>query len=299
MNQDSGRLQFVLPWVLLIGALLAISVLYQDKGNGIAVFQAAVVKDKLLASLHIRLLETIEAEKNAVLADSSDASESFAAAGRQAAERLEDERKQLEALLQPSRQLDVMNEFNTCWAQFRKLNDTILVLATQITNVKARQLSIAKCSIEMTTFEQSLRQVIALGTTGNSLDEIVVPAYEALTGGLGIYARHERHIEELDEATMDQIERLIESDDAAVKAAFIELQAVPALSGNADLRDAMAAYSRFMTLTAEVLRLSRLNTNPKSAALSLGRNRLVAAQCQGILVALETAVAAERADATR
>ena len=42
-----------------------------------------------------------------------------------------------------------------------------------------------------------------------------------------------------------------------------------------------------MTHTAEMLRLSRLNTNVRSAELTLGESRVVSSQCREILDSLE------------
>lgn len=45
-----------------------------------------------------------------------------------------------------------------------------------------------------------------------------------------------------------------------------------------------------MKQTAAVLKLSRMNTNIKSAELSLGKKRLVSAQCQEILATLKQTI---------
>ena len=59
------------------------------------------------------------------------------------------------------------------------------------------------------------------------------------------------------------------------------------LRDNEDMKNAEAAYEQFMNLTGEILRLSRMNTNIKSAELSLGKKRLISSQCQEILASLQ------------
>jgi len=54
-----------------------------------------------------------------------------------------------------------------------------------------------------------------------------------------------------------------------------------------------------MAVTAEVIRLSRENTNVKSFELSLGRKRKIAAQCDEILISLQEAVRSREFKATR
>jgi hypothetical protein len=48
-----------------------------------------------------------------------------------------------------------------------------------------------------------------------------------------------------------------------------------------------------MNLTGEVLKLSRMNTNIKSAELSLGKIRLISSQCQEVLTRLHETVQAQ------
>ena len=55
------------------------------------------------------------------------------------------------------------------------------------------------------------------------------------------------------------------------KKAFHTLNGMSALGDNPDLKTAKTAYDKFMNLNNEVIRLSRLNTNIKSAELSLGK----------------------------
>jgi hypothetical protein len=73
----------------------------------------------------------------------------------------------------------------------------------------------------------------------------------------------------------------------------------------ADRRGAIIAekaslvFSTFMEVNKEILRLSRMNTNVKSLQLSLGRKRKVAAQCEEILNALQSAIQNRTFRATR
>jgi len=89
---------------------------------------------------------------------------------------------------------------------------------------------------------------------------------------------------------MDHIEQRIQSYDASARKALGSLRSIEGLSEDEDLKIAETAYGRFMDLTREVLRLSRMNTNIKSAELSLGKKRLIASQCQEILAALKETV---------
>ncbi len=63
--------------------------------------------------------------------------------------------------------------------------------------------------------------------------------------------------------------------------------------------DALSAFSKFMEVHKEVVRLSRMNTNIKSLQLSLGRKRKVAVQCEEILNSLQDMVQSRSFKATR
>jgi hypothetical protein len=122
----------------------------------------------------------------------------------------------------------------------------------------------------MEHFEQSLNRIIHRNTN-NLCNDAVMLSYEALTAGLKILALHKPHIEEANDQEMDKIEQSIKSYDKSARKALGSLRGIVDPSGSEDLNNAEAAYEQFMNLTGEVLRLSRMNTNIKSAELSLGR----------------------------
>ena len=65
------------------------------------------------------------------------------------------------------------------------------------------------------------------------------------------------------------------------------------------LADADAALARFLSVNADIIALSRKNTNVRSLALSLGRKRVVTAECEDQLSALGEALAKHESTATR
>jgi hypothetical protein len=69
--------------------------------------------------------------------------------------------------------------------------------------------------------------------------------------------------------------------------------------GRVRLREAKAAFDDFLKIHAEVIMLSRQNSNVKSMELSLGAKRKITAQCQDTLNALQNAVGSRSFRATR
>jgi hypothetical protein len=142
-------------------------------------------------------------------------------------------------------------------------------------------------------FEESLNRLIHQNTHGSQCNKAVILSYEALTAGLNIVALHKPHIEEADDQEMNKIEQNIKSYDESARKALGSIRNIAGVGDNEDLKNAGAAYDRFMNLTAEILRLSRMNTNIKSAELSLGKKRLISSQCQEILTSLQETVQAQ------
>ena len=70
-------------------------------------------------------------------------------------------------------------------------------------------------------------------------------------------------------------------------------------SAGPQLAAAKSAFDRFRTMNAEIVRLSRRNTNVRSLALSLGRKRTVTAECDDQLRALDEALSKHEFSATR
>jgi hypothetical protein len=291
-----------LPWALLFVFLVAATLYGLINRQSSSPLETGVRKVELLATMRIHLLEAIEAEKNAVLAITDEASKEFAARARQAAGDVENSRKELESIIYQDknpRETDLINEFNACWLQFNDLEGRILELATQNTNLKAQKISATQCAQEMELFEASLNRLIQRNTNTGRCNEVVVQSYKALTASLKLFVLQKPHIEEADDQGMDKIERSMKSYEKSARKALETLGRMPDLIGKEDLKNAESAYERFMSLTGEVLRLSRMNTNIKSAELSLGKKRLISSQCQEILATLQETVQAQRFKATK
>ena len=73
---------------------------------------------------------------------------------------------------------------------------------------------------------------------------------------------------------------------------------LPAASGP-QLTAATAALDRFTKIHTEIITLSRRNSDVRSLALSLGRKRMITAQCDEQLTALQASLAKHAVGATR
>ena len=282
-----------LPWALTAALLVAFSLLlYEYKGN-INPFKTQLIKHNLSAMMRIHLLEATEAEKNAVLAITDEASETFAAQARQANDQVESSRKAIDAIIHQENfppEAEKINEFNACWSQFQKLDETILGLAVQNTNIKAQKISATQGAQALEKFEEHLKSLIHRNAHGTQCNNISMLSYEALTASLKLFALHKPHIEAADDQTMEKIEQSIKSYAESAGKALGSLRNIIGLADDEDLKAAEAEFQQFMQMTTEILKLSRMNTNIKSAELSLGKMRLISSQCQEILDNLQKTI---------
>ena len=80
------------------------------------------------------------------------------------------------------------------------------------------------------------------------------------------------------------------ASEAAARKALDTLKGLLPPAAGPQLAAAAAALDRFKAINAELVTLSRRNSNVRSLALSLGRKRTVTAECDDTLHALEEAL---------
>jgi hypothetical protein len=256
------------------------------------------LKMEALSALRINLLKSVELEKSAVIADTDEASISFAEESLRAAETGELNRRELAGLIEKnpsSKETDLLREFDVCWGEFRVIDRQVLDFAVQNTNLKAARLSFGAGSAAMGQFENELSRLIRDSPSG----QICRLVFDAQTSALRINVLHASHIASPDDEEMDGIEKVIRENDAVVKKSLSEIRPLLPPDKKVILQQAAAEYEAFMEITARVIELSRQNTNVKSFELSLNRKRKITAQCDDILKSLQDAVQSRVFKATR
>ena len=103
-------------------------------------------------------------------------------------------------------------------------------------------------------------------------------AAKATAAVLEVQVIQARHIAESDDAAMSRMESEMAASEAAAGNAARRLERpAPARRRASTRRGGRAALDRFKTINAELVTLSRRNSNVRSLALSLGRKRTVTA----------------------
>jgi hypothetical protein len=250
----------------------------------------------LASEMHVEFARASDASNRAVLADTDEASVSAAAEARKARQvvekNLESLRPALESLgyTDDVRQLDA---FKARYVEYRRLDDEILPLAVENTNLKAQRLSFGPSLEAAGAFRAALDAAARNNPRAGAL---------AARAGAAVYeiqVLQAPHIAEAGEAKMAAMEQQMDASEATARTALGELKRVLGANGDRELAAATAALDRFQQTNGEIVALSRRNTNVRSLALSLGRKRLVSAECDDQLSALEQMLAAHQAGATR
>jgi len=259
-------------------------------------------KTELISRIRASLLTSADAEKSAVMADTDEASRAFADQSRQAADAVDRDRRELGLLVEKDhteRELALLREFDGCWAELRKIDQVLLDLAVENTNIKAANLSFGKGSLAVKRFEDALLALKRSELSNRKNNQIAELVCDALAAALKIHYLQAPHIVAANDDQMDKIEAEIQQQNEVIRSSLSKLKQLVPKDKQASLTEAEAAYDEVARVTAEVVDLSRQNTNVKSFELSLGRKRKVTAQCDEILNKLEETVRSKAFTGTR
>jgi len=276
-----GRPSRRLPW--LLAPLCALPAAGCDVNKALERLSEA---RHLAADLHVQFSRASDASSRAVMADTDEASVAFAREAVQAKEALQKDSAALQPILQTlgySDEIRFLEQFDQRFAAYRKLDDTILELAVENTNLKAQRLSFGPGQQEADAFRDALVAVPADGANGWRARALAAGAVASVRE---IQALQAPHIADLDDAVMTQIEKRIASAEASARSALAGLGPLVPPGSRGGLAAASAALDRFMAVNAQVMALSRRNTNVRSLVLSLNQKAPLVTACEESLNAL-------------
>jgi hypothetical protein len=253
----------------------------------------------LASAVHIALTRSVDAGNRALMATDDVTAETAANESRDAVASIDRQIGDLQLVLEALTyqiELKRLDGFKARFEEYRRLNDDILSLVLENTNVKAQRLSFGPSAESADAFHRALEAAIAPAPdpAGCTAGEQAARAWASI---LEIRAMYPRHIAEADDAEMTRMETAMTAAAASARAALEQLtRQLPAANG---LSEASTALDRFMAVHAEILDLSRRNSNVRALALSLGRKRTVAADAEAQIIAVEEALKTHDFTATR
>ena len=288
---------------LLAGVLIIVlaAACSPDGVSGPAVLTQLVEARRLASEVHVEFTKAGDASNRAVMADTDEASAAAADEARRARQLVERSVGALESVLQSLGYRDdarYLEEFKTQYAEYRRLDDEILPLTVENTNLKAQRLSFGPSREAATAFRAALETAVR-STAGKDACRHDALAARALGAMREIQILYAPHIAEAEDAAMTQMEAEMSADETTARQTVAELRGRLAPDAASSIAAALAALDRFMTIHKEIITLSRRNSEVRSLALSLGRKRTITAQCEDRLRALEEALAKHQFTATR
>jgi hypothetical protein len=283
----------LLGWGIALVVILSALFAWNSKNleSTRTVYATLLEKKRVIDQMRIFMAKSIEMEKNAVMALTDQESMEYAKQSRAASDTVAQNLITMRALISaaPNEQ-KLLDEFTTCWTELGKVDQDILQLAVENTNLKAAALSREKGGEIMQRFESALDAIRASLKDSPREGEAAALASRAMIAALKILNLHGPHIIETDEKKMDQLEARMTTEEAAARQSLAALEEVLAPAKPESLVEAKADFAELMALTSQVVKLSRQNSNIKSLELSMGRKRIIAAQCDEVLAALQEAV---------
>jgi len=258
--------------------------------------QATAVKTA--ADLRVALTKAGDAANRAVMADTDEASATYAREAEQAtaaAEKVSGELRPILTSLGYSREIELLDNFDKQFADYRVLDGDILRLAVENTNLKAQRISFGPARNAADDFAAALDRAAA-SARGADMWRAQALASRAVAAVREIEVLEAPHIAEADDEVMTRMEQEMAASEKQARDALAMLRTItPA----AQLAAATGALDRFMGHNAQVITLSRRNSNVRSLALSLGRKRMLAASCDETLRVLQDTLAKHEFSATR
>ena len=256
---------------------------------------------RLAADLRVQFAKMVDAGNRAVIVGDDKAAADAAREATAAAHDIDGGLDRLSALLESLRYQEEraqLDAFRQPFDEYRALDRDVLPLAAENTNLKAQRLSFGPARDGASRFRAALDRVVASAPSSRSAAArgLACDAYEAV---LQVLVMHAPHIAEAEDAPMTTMERDMDRSLSVARKSLAALEAHAAPRAAPDLAAAQAALDEFSTLNAEIVSLSRRNSNVRSLALSLGRKRTIAAVCDDRLRQLNDALASHALAATR
>jgi hypothetical protein len=255
---------------------------------------------RLSAEILVDFTKTADAANRSVMADTDADSLAFARESEGAAQEVQRVSSQLGTIVTGpgyAEEARLLTEFNGRFSEYQTLDRTILELAVENSNLKAQRLSFGPVQKEADAFREALEP---LARSAPKAEEWHVKALvaDALSAVREIQVMQAPHIAEADDQAMTRIEEQMASSEREARSA-LDMLARLQPGSKTQIAAAALALTRFMDLNAQLIALSRRNSNVRSLALSLGKKRMITAGCEESLRALVDALARRSLSGTR
>ena len=248
---------------------------------------------RLSSDLFVQFTKASDAANRAVMADTDAASVEFAREADQAKQGVQKDVDALGPVLQRLKFADegrLLQQFVGRFAQYSELDRRIIDLAVENTNLKAQRLSFGPAQATATSFDDALES-LAPAAPAKDMWHVKALVGTAVASVREIQVLQAPHIADPDDSAMTRLEQRMAAAEAAARNAVATLTPLVSDASRPKIAVASAALDQFMAVNAQIVALSRRNTNVRSLALSLTQKRPLIAACEESLHALQNALA--------
>ena len=225
----------------------------------------------LIDAIRETLLESVEAEKSAVLATSDEESKSFAREAEQSTAKIKRLRGELRALIVADgrkAEIEKLAAFDAAWADVERVDQRLLALAVANTNLKAARLSASQGAAALDRLVDGLGEIMRGTDSAGTIRTLSGASIAALR----IQPLLLVHIPSADDAEMTRIEdrmrKLSEEVDHD-----LDTVREGGLVAPERLAAAAQAWTDYQGILKQVLHLSRENSNVISFDVSVHEKR--------------------------
>ncbi len=247
---------------------------------------------ELAADLTVQFTMASDAANRAVMADTDAASVEFARESRESTAAAQKDVDLLRSSLKTlgyAEEDALLTEFATNFSEYRRLDDNVLGLAVENTNLKAQRLAFGPAQDAANAFRDALKS-LAPASPSEAWHVEALSATAVMTVR-EIQVLQAPHIADADEAVMTRMEQQMSTSQTAARKALDALRPLVAPASRPKLAAAGDALSRFLDVNAQVVALSRKNTNVRSLMLSLDEKQKLVLACSDNLRALQASLA--------
>jgi len=279
------------PWLTAIALAVSIGAAANCGDVNAALAQLSEAR-ALSADLLLQFTSTADAANRAVMADTDQASVTFAHEAERATAAAQKDVAALTPILQTLGYGDetrLLNQFSSRFADYRALDRRILDLAVENTNLKAQRMAFGPAQDAANAFRDALEALTP--APGKDAFQVEAIGAAATLTVREIQVLQAPHIADADEAVMTRMEQQMATSATAARQALASLRPLVSAASRHRLDAAAVALMTFNDLNAQIISLSRRNTNVRSLALSLDQKRTLTASCEDSLHALQNALA--------
>ncbi len=256
---------------------------------------------RLNAEALVQLTKASDASNRAVMAGTDEAAATHLRDAAQAEAAVQTATSELWPLLRSlgyNKETQLLREFEDRFAKYRELEGTIAGMVAESTNLKAQRLSFGPAREEADAVRQALEPIrSAAPRNGSSRTEALVAG--VMSSVREIQSLQMPHILEPDDAPMTEIEKRMAAAEADARNGLRLLAGSVPADRQAQVGAASNRLEQFLKINAELLKLSRQNSNVHALALSLGQKRTLVAACEESLRALQDSLAKRGFTGTR